>query len=162
MVARKSYDVWLLMLKLLTELPALPKLYSTEAVGPRNHSGSRIDITLILLFDSPLPSTFGSAFLYDTRKSSSWNYRLFPASEQSVDLNNSSENAITMSTTLLRSTPALRGALRAGAAKSTMGAASAQFVRGKATLPDLSCKSRLPVAMPRRSALHKALSADLV
>ncbi|KUI67112.1 Superoxide dismutase [Mn], mitochondrial [Cytospora mali] len=43
-----------------------------------------------------------------------------------------------MSTTLLRSTPVLRGALRAGAAKSAMGAASTQFVRGKATLPDLS------------------------
>ncbi|ROW17272.1 hypothetical protein VPNG_01402 [Cytospora leucostoma] len=43
-----------------------------------------------------------------------------------------------MSATLLRSTPALRGALRAGAAKSTLGAASTQFVRGKATLPDLS------------------------
>lgn len=43
-----------------------------------------------------------------------------------------------MSATLLRSTPALRGALRAGAAKPVMGMASTQFVRGKATLPDLS------------------------
>ncbi|POS72581.1 superoxide dismutase [Diaporthe helianthi] len=43
-----------------------------------------------------------------------------------------------MSATLLRSTPALRGALRASAAKPVMGMASTQFVRGKATLPDLS------------------------
>ncbi|KAL1851105.1 Superoxide dismutase [Mn], mitochondrial [Diaporthe australafricana] len=43
-----------------------------------------------------------------------------------------------MSATLLRSTPALRGALRAQAAKPIMGMASTQFVRGKATLPDLS------------------------
>ncbi|KKY29767.1 putative superoxide dismutase [Diaporthe ampelina] len=43
-----------------------------------------------------------------------------------------------MSATLLRSTPALRGALRAQAAKPVMGMASTHFVRGKATLPDLS------------------------
>ncbi|KAG8164477.1 hypothetical protein KVR01_006395 [Diaporthe batatas] len=44
-----------------------------------------------------------------------------------------------MSATLLRSTPAMRGALRASsAAKPVMGMASTQFVRGKATLPDLS------------------------
>lgn len=49
-----------------------------------------------------------------------------------------------MSSTLLRSTPALRGALRAGAAKPIMGMASTQFVRGKATLPDLSCEPTNP------------------
>ncbi|ROW04218.1 hypothetical protein VSDG_00936 [Cytospora chrysosperma] len=43
-----------------------------------------------------------------------------------------------MSATLMRSTATLRGALRAGSAKSAMGMASTQFVRGKATLPDLS------------------------
>ncbi|KAF3765366.1 hypothetical protein M406DRAFT_78195 [Cryphonectria parasitica EP155] len=45
-----------------------------------------------------------------------------------------------MSSTLLRSAPALRGALRAGASRPTVGLAmaSTQFVRGKATLPDLS------------------------
>ncbi|CAN8104133.1 unnamed protein product [Discula destructiva] len=42
-----------------------------------------------------------------------------------------------MSSTLLRSTPALRGALRAGAVRPAMGMASTQFVRGKATLPDM-------------------------
>ncbi|PSR77326.1 superoxide dismutase [Coniella lustricola] len=42
-----------------------------------------------------------------------------------------------MSSTLMRTTPALRGALRSAAARpATM--ASTQFVRGKATLPDLS------------------------
>lgn len=51
-----------------------------------------------------------------------------------------------MSAALLRSTPALRGAMRATAVKPVMGMASTQFVRGKATLPDLSCKP-LPVVM---------------
>jgi len=42
-----------------------------------------------------------------------------------------------MSTTLLRSSPALRSALKAGAAKRASTIASTSFVRGKATLPDL-------------------------
>ncbi len=47
-----------------------------------------------------------------------------------------------MSSTLLRTVPALRGALRAsGAPKAAAALASTTFVRGKATLPDLSCKS---------------------
>ncbi|KAK3317312.1 Manganese/iron superoxide dismutase [Cercophora scortea] len=44
-----------------------------------------------------------------------------------------------MSSTLLRTVPALRGALRAGAVvKPAAALASTSFVRGKATLPDLS------------------------
>lgn len=47
-----------------------------------------------------------------------------------------------MASTLLRKTPALRGALRAsGAIRPAVGIASATFVRGKATLPDLPCMS---------------------
>jgi len=42
-----------------------------------------------------------------------------------------------MSTTLLRSAPALRSALKAGASKKAAGVVSTSFVRGKATLPDL-------------------------
>ncbi|EON95645.1 putative superoxide dismutase protein [Phaeoacremonium minimum UCRPA7] len=42
-----------------------------------------------------------------------------------------------MSSTLLRTSPALRSALRARALKPAAVAASTQFVRGKATLPDL-------------------------
>lgn len=46
-----------------------------------------------------------------------------------------------MSSTLLRTVPALRGALRASGAPKAAGAmASTSFVRGKATLPDLACK----------------------
>ncbi|KAH6623112.1 Manganese/iron superoxide dismutase [Chaetomium tenue] len=44
-----------------------------------------------------------------------------------------------MSSTLLRTVPALRGALRASGAPKAVGAmASTSFVRGKATLPDLA------------------------
>ncbi|KAH8890326.1 manganese and iron superoxide dismutase [Thozetella sp. PMI_491] len=43
-----------------------------------------------------------------------------------------------MSSTLLRTVPALRGALRAGAARPAAALASTTFVRGKATLPDLT------------------------
>jgi len=42
-----------------------------------------------------------------------------------------------MSTTLFRTTPAVRSALRAGASKRAASVASTSFVRGKATLPDL-------------------------
>ncbi|KAL0934594.1 mn superoxide dismutase [Colletotrichum truncatum] len=42
-----------------------------------------------------------------------------------------------MSSTLLRTVPALRTALRAGAAKPAAAMASTSFVRGKATLPDI-------------------------
>jgi len=42
-----------------------------------------------------------------------------------------------MSTTLLRTTPAVRSALRAGTSKRAANVASTSFVRGKATLPDL-------------------------
>ncbi|CAP61932.1 uncharacterized protein PODANS_5_1740 [Podospora anserina S mat+] len=42
-----------------------------------------------------------------------------------------------MSSTLLRTVPALRGALRASAVKPAAALASTSFVRGKATLPDL-------------------------
>ncbi|KAK1765389.1 Manganese/iron superoxide dismutase [Phialemonium atrogriseum] len=42
-----------------------------------------------------------------------------------------------MSATLLRTVPALRGALRAGAMKPAAALASTSFIRGKATLPDL-------------------------
>jgi Fe-Mn family superoxide dismutase len=46
-----------------------------------------------------------------------------------------------MSSTLLRTTPALRAALGASGAVKRAGAlASTSFVRGKATLPDLPCK----------------------
>lgn len=50
-----------------------------------------------------------------------------------------------MSSALLRTTPALRGALRAGQASGALrpavAAASTSFVRGKATLPDLQCRN---------------------
>ncbi|KAM7221193.1 superoxide dismutase [Mn], mitochondrial [Rhypophila decipiens] len=42
-----------------------------------------------------------------------------------------------MSSVLLRTTPAVHGALRAGALRPAAAAASTSFVRGKATLPDL-------------------------
>ncbi|RKU46989.1 hypothetical protein DL546_007587 [Coniochaeta pulveracea] len=42
-----------------------------------------------------------------------------------------------MSATLMRTVPALRGALRSGVAKPAAALASTSFVRGKATLPDL-------------------------
>lgn len=45
-----------------------------------------------------------------------------------------------MSSTLFRTVPALRGAIRAPAARTAAAAlASTTFVRGKATLPALSC-----------------------
>lgn len=48
-----------------------------------------------------------------------------------------------MSATLLRTTPVVRSALRAGASKRAASVAATSFVRGKATLPDLPCKSIL-------------------
>lgn len=45
-----------------------------------------------------------------------------------------------MSSALLRTAPALRAGLRARAAQPIAAMASTSFVRGKATLPDLSCK----------------------
>jgi hypothetical protein len=50
-----------------------------------------------------------------------------------------------MSTTLLRTAPALRGALRASITKPAAAMASTSFVRGKATLPDLQCPSTSPL-----------------
>lgn len=52
-----------------------------------------------------------------------------------------------MSPTLLRSAPALRAGLRAAAARPAAAAFGTTFVRGKATLPDLPCKTR-PVELP--------------
>ena len=48
-----------------------------------------------------------------------------------------------MSSTLLRTVPAVRGALRAAAVRPAASMASMTFVRGKATLPDLSCMTTL-------------------
>ena len=45
-----------------------------------------------------------------------------------------------MASSLLRTAPALRAGLRARAAKPIAAMASTSFVRGKATLPDLSCE----------------------
>jgi len=55
-----------------------------------------------------------------------------------------------MSATLMRTAPVLRAAARASGAVKPMAMASTSFVRGKATLPDLSCKvhSILPLASP--------------
>lgn len=49
-----------------------------------------------------------------------------------------------MSSSLLRTTPLLRAGLRARAAKPLAAMATTSFTRGKATLPDLPCKSSKP------------------
>ena len=51
-----------------------------------------------------------------------------------------------MATSLFRTAPTVRAALRAGSVKPRVASlAGTSFVRGKATLPDLSCKR--PVSM---------------
>ncbi len=52
-----------------------------------------------------------------------------------------------MSSTLLRTVPALRGALRAGAVRPAASMAGMTFVRGKATLPDLPCMTCLDLIL---------------
>lgn len=100
------------------------------------------------------PATFCTRFVYALPKST-------PASTAqlaSIPSHTFRRNC-KMSATLLRSTPALRGALRAGAAKPVMGMASTQFVRGKATLPDLSCKSIYLLVSPEAFVLCDACDA---
>ena len=65
-----------------------------------------------------------------------------------------------MSSTLLRTVPALRGALRASGAPKAVAMASTTFVRGKATLPDLSCESidNQSYSQPVRKATFRGAS----